>query len=268
MHQKTVPAQFHAPPPPAPEFNQVFCPPPPYQEDLPQNHCYRAGTRIVPANKLVLQFPYSAKPTPYLDSTYENAYCHNLILPKPGECLKKSSDLETPSSEDVKVPFSDNGRRRSLWRILVRKVTKKRLSVGLKPKSKSMSSGLKPRTRAMSCDDTRHIVEMMPATFITPTVQPLVHVSPSVKPPTPPPRGIVKPPRRFKKTSPDNSTLSSVSSRKHPSSDQESFCSLKKIKKSVSFSNIATSSLLPSKGPRKRTLTNSYVCNGYIFTKL
>ena len=256
MHQKT--AQFFTPPPP------------PYQEDLPQNHCYKAGTRIIPTHKPILQFP--SKQTPNLDSTYEHAYCYNPILPRPGVvCLEKSRDLESPSGPVVESPSksSEKGRTRSrFWRSMIRKVTKKRLRSTQKLRNKSASSGLKQRFRSTSCDYSHHTVQIKPVKnpTITPAANSLVNGTLSLKPPTLPPRGIVKPPRTFKKTSLDNST--SFSSRKHLSSDEESSNSLVKIKKAVSFANICTSTLTHSTDYGKEFVTKSYVVNGYVFTDL
>ena len=260
--------QVFSPPPPAPQFFSP--PPPPYQEDLPQNHCYKAGTRIIPTHKLILQFP--SKETPNLDSTYEHAYCYNPILPRPGVvCLEKSRDLETPSGPVVESPSksSDKGLTRSrFWRSMIRKVTKKRLRSTPKLRNKSASSGFKQRFRSVSCDYSHHTVQIKPANHptITSAANSLVNGTLSLKPPTLPPRGIVKPPRTFKKTSLDNST--SFSSRKHLSSDEESSNSLVKIKKAVSFANICTSTLTHSTDYSKEVVAKSYVVNGYVFTDL
>ena len=267
MLQRSVVAEFYAPPPPPtpilPEFNLVFSPPPPYQEDLPLNHCYKSGTRVTPAQKLVLQLPYFVQQTPNLDSTYEHVYCDNLILPRPGDCLKKSAELEKPPA--TTDGGNGRGKRSSLWRNLVRKVTRRRQSAGLK--QRSISAGLKSvRSRSLSSEYRHCVFQTNPATPSSPTST-APHLLPSVKPRTPPPRGIVKPPRQFKKSSPSNLT-SDDSYCKLRLSDQESSNSLNKIKKSVSFSNITTSSLIPSTDARKGMVLKSYVVNGYVFTKL
>ena len=266
MLQRSARAEFYATAPPptpiSPEFNQVFSPPPPYQEDLPENHCYKSGTRVTPAQKLVLQLPYFVQQTPNLDSTYEHVYCDNLILPRPGDCLKKPAEPEKPPA----ATDGDNVRgKRSLWRNLVRKVTRRRQSSGLK--QQSMSEGLKSvRSRSLSSEDRHCVFQTNPATPSSP-ISTAPHLLPSVKPRTPPPRGIVKPPRQFKNSSPSNPT-SADSSCKLRLSDQESSNSLNKIKKSVSFSNITTSSLIRSTDEREGMVLKSYVVNGYVFTKL
>ena len=266
MYPTSAAPQFYAPPPPLipQEFTRVFNPPPPYQEDLPENHTYKSGTRISPPHKLVLQIPDRYQQTPDLDSTYEHAYCHNLILPRPGQCLEKSADSEISpvSSKDGKV------RTKSLWRNLVRKVRRRRQSAGSKLHSQSKNLGFRQRCRSLSSGESSHAVQKIPAPrsnlMNSAESKSTPNVISGVKPSTPPPRGIVKPPRQLKNLSPDSSTSPDFFS--ISPSDKES--SLNKIKKSVSFSNIRTRSLIPVRDNEKGVVIESYVVDGYVFTKL
>ncbi|KAL5256345.1 hypothetical protein ACHWQZ_G011541 [Mnemiopsis leidyi] len=269
MYQISTAPQFYAPPPPliSPEFTRVLYPPPPppYQEDLPKNHTYKSGTRISPPHKLVLQIPHITQQTPNLDSTYEHAYCHNLILPRPGVCLKKSSDLETSpvSSKIGKV------RTKNLWRNLVRKVRRRRQSAASKPCLRN--SDFRQRCRSLSSGNSNHVIQtpVPHESHLIDTVQSRskTDVTSRVKPSTPPPRGIVKPPRQLKNLSSNSSSSPDLSHDPSPS-DKDSSNSLNKIKKSVSFSNIRTSSLVPARANEKGVMFESYVLNGYVFTKL
>ena len=265
MYMMSAAPQLYAPPPPPlipQEFTRVFNPPPPYQEDLPENHTYKSGTRISPTHKLVLQIPDRYQQTPNLDSTYEHAYCHNLILPRPGQCLEKSADLETSpvTSKDGKV------RAKGLWRNLVRKVRRRRQSAGSKLHSQSKNLVFRQRCRSLSSGESSHAVRKIPAPqsslINSAESQSTPNVTSRVKPPTPPPRGIVKPPRQLKNLFPDSSTSPDSFS----ISDKNS--SLNKIKKSVSFSNIRTSSLIPVRDNEEGVILESYVVDGYVFTKL
>ena len=266
MYQMSAVPQFYAPPPLIPqEFARVFNPPPPYQEDLPENHTYKSGTRISPPRKLLLQIPDRYQQTPNLDSTYEHAYCHNLILLRPGQCLEKSADSEISpvSSKDGKV------RTKSLWRNLVRKVRRRRQSAGFNNlHSQSKNLGFRQRCRSLSSGESSHAVQTITATQLnlmnSAESKSTPNVISGVKPPTPPPRGIVKPPRQLKNLSPDSS-ISPDFSGISPSSKESS---LNKIKKSVSFSNIRTSSLIPVRDNEKGVVIESYVVDGYVFTKL
>ena len=252
------PTSVSSTPPPLPKRaeTQIYTPPPPYQEQPPTNHAYKSGTRILSTDKIVPtrkrdMFPSDMDicqqalylyplPGSNLDATYEHAYCHNLILPTPAK--KKPRTSPTSPTSDTPCPGNQSrSKLRCFWKRAVEKLSSQRLR-NQTPKST-------PRRSLPT-----HLVTVPPKTEL------LRHGAHGAHVATPPPKGIVKPPR----------TKAPVPT--YPTIQQYPYAAGYKLKKSVSFSGLqlkntrikSTESAVKECPPMIQT----YKVKDYIFTKL
>ena len=266
-------------------------PPPPYQETLPENHTYKSGTRIVQTiteieptlfNPQEVHFssihpkPVVSNSSPHLNqipkpksdlnATYEHAYCHNLILPMSLD--GSSAGLGSLSQAAPPAP-STSKRICDIWRQLTkRKKSKKvmKIKTATLRRCSSQHNVCKVQTATLKRSISNHKISKekvcsSEALFF------------SKNDATPPPKGIIKAPRRVPRTplSTDYTAMTNLVDNRRGDIDALPQ-PLQQLKKCVSFSGQLNRVHVFSPELKDEDFYFkfpwSYAANDYVFTKL